>query len=44
MVSLNLLIKVHISVFDAAYTDAKGRNVGKFFNNPAILRHSMLYR
>ena len=28
--------------FDAAYTDAKGRNVGKFFNNPEILRHSIL--
>ena len=28
-----------IPVFDAAYTDAKGRNVGKFFNNPEILRH-----
>ncbi|MEG4423710.1 MULTISPECIES: hypothetical protein [unclassified Microcoleus] len=31
-----------IPVFDAAYTDAKGRNVGKFFNNPEILRHSIL--
>jgi hypothetical protein len=31
-----------IPVFDAAYTDAKGRNIGKFFNNPEILRHSIL--
>ncbi|MEZ2279343.1 MAG: hypothetical protein ACBR12_20775 [Microcoleus sp.] len=31
-----------IPVFDAAYTDAKGRNAGKFFNNPEILRHSIL--
>lgn len=31
-----------IPVFDAAYTDAKGRNVGKLFNNPEILRHSIL--
>ena len=31
-----------IPVFDAAYTDAKGRNVGKFFNNPEILRHSIM--
>jgi hypothetical protein len=31
-----------IPVFDAAYTDAKGRNIGKFFNNPEILRHSIM--
>ncbi len=31
-----------IPVFDAAYTDAKGRNVGQFYNNPEILRHSIL--
>ena len=31
-----------IPVFDAAYTDTKGRNAGKFFNNPEILRHSIL--
>jgi hypothetical protein len=28
--------------FDAAYTDTKGRNVGKFLNNPKILRHSIM--
>jgi hypothetical protein len=31
-----------IPVFDAAYIDAKGRNVEKFFNNPEILRYSIL--
>ena len=31
-----------IPVFDAAYTDAKGRNVGQLYNNPEILRHSIL--
>lgn len=35
--------KLKIPVLDAAYTDTKGRNVGKVFNNPEILRHSMLY-
>ena len=31
-----------IPVFDAAYTDTKGQNVGKIFNNLEILRHSIL--
>lgn len=35
--------QLKIPVLDAAYTDTKGRNVGKFFNNPESLRHSMLY-
>lgn len=34
--------ELKIPVFDAAYTDAKGRNVGQFYNNPEILRHSIL--
>jgi len=32
-----------IPVLGAAYTDTKGRNVGKFFNNSEILCPSMLY-
>jgi hypothetical protein len=35
--------KLKIPVLDAAYTDVKVGNVGKIFNNPEILRHSMLY-
>ena len=35
--------KLKIPVLDAAYTDAKGGNIGKSFNNPEILRHLMLY-
>jgi len=35
--------KLKIPVLDAAYTDAKGGNIGKIFNNPEILRHLMLY-
>ena len=34
--------KLKIPVFDAAYTDTKGQNVGKIFNNPEILRHSIM--
>ena len=34
--------KLKIPVFDAAYTDIKGQNVGKIFNNPEILRHSIM--
>jgi hypothetical protein len=35
--------KLKITVFDPAYSDVKGRNVGFFFNTPKTLRHSMLY-
>jgi hypothetical protein len=34
--------KLKIPVFDAAYSDTKGQNVGKIFNNLEILRHSIM--